>query len=326
MIIHVQVNESERLSKNMNGNPRVVAVSLGSNGFHLHSLEHIGGSFKPGSHLHEPVQIESFLDEQGEINNIGMARTLEAMDKFSTHLQEFSVEAVGAIATGTFRKAKNGQAVIEQAGERLGHPVRIISGREESLLCYTGIASVEGVSDQHRLVIDVGGASTELMIAREYTLEQFFSMDVGCVSLANRYLPDTNINTTQFDEAVRYARESVSPFADVLKATGWSEVMGCGGTVSSLFTLLHRNRLTGLGITSAALDRFQSMIVSDDQWATLADREVGPHRTRLLPAGAALLLAVFQVMEVERLKPVFSSVARGLLVQLARSVSPGNTR
>ena len=299
---------------------RIIAVvSLGSNGFHLHSVSVGGGMIKSLGHLHEPVQIESWVDKQGMIDGTGERRTMDAIDKFAGYLQNHPQDSVAAIATGTFRRAGNGEAVLDRAGRRLGFPIKALTGMEESRLCYTGIASAEGFVDHNRLVIDVGGASTELMIARQNTLECYFSLDIGCVSLSNEIFTTENIDERQLDDALERIREVFEPVVGPLKEQGWEEAMGCGGTVSSLYTFLHRHRMAAIAITGSSLERFRTALLESGSSIELTRKELGDGRARLMPAGATLLTAAFNLLGIEKMKPVFSSVAQGMIVELARS-------
>jgi exopolyphosphatase/guanosine-5'-triphosphate,3'-diphosphate pyrophosphatase len=192
---------------------------------------------------------------------------------------------------------------------------------DESRLCYTGIASAEGFVDHNRLVIDVGGASTELMIARQNELISFFSLDIGCVSLTNLGFMKEQIEESHFSDAIALVNKVIDPVAKPLKELGWSEVMGCGGTVSSLFTFLHRRRMTATALSASSLERFKTAVLEQQGSSLpLTQLEVGADRARLLPAGATLLMGIFQKLGIEKLKPVFSSVSQGLLVELARSL------
>jgi len=302
----------------LNSTLPVTVISLGSNGFHLLSAIRKGNSLEQTAHLHENVQVESHMDENGAISDIGVQRILDAIGRFSSHLQDNPQGIVGAIATASFRRANNSDSIIEQVSERLGYPVKVLSGQEEGLLCYLGIASSKGLSDHNRLVIDIGGGSTELMIAYQNRLVEFCSVDLGCVSLTKRVFKNGNISSQNLDEATSIAARILQPVVNSFLNHGWVEVMGCGGTISSIFAILQTRRLGGRFITTAGLEKFSEAVLEAGSAESLGKSIVDSSRIELLPAGLAILRAIYQQLGVEKTMPVFSSVGQGLLVDLAR--------
>jgi exopolyphosphatase/guanosine-5'-triphosphate,3'-diphosphate pyrophosphatase len=243
---------------------------------------------------------------------------LKVLGRFARYLKENPSARVAAIATGSFRKAGNTESFINAAGNKLGCRIQVLSGQDESLLCYMGIASAVGFSDQNRLVIDIGGGSTELIIAKKNEIIQYCSIDIGCVSLTRDLLGDKKIGRQNLEQAVQVVINTISPFTKRFMELGWHEVLGCGGTVSSLFAILQARRMGGRFITTAGLDRFTSKIFETGSATETAGSIVPADRIRLLPAGAAVLMGIYRQLEIEKIQPVFSSVNQGLLVELAR--------
>ena len=294
----------------------IIAVTLGSNGFHLFEMAEDQGKLETKNHLYENVQAESYLDDEAMFSDEGISAILSALRKFGNHVMLNPGCATAAIATGSFRRAKNAVTVIEAASQELGLPIKVLSGRDESLFCYLGIASSVGFADHNRLVLDVGGGSTELMIARKNVLEQFVSLDVGCVSLTRKAFGSGEIKESHFEDAVEIASDYFRPVARQLMNSGWDEAMGCGGTVSSLYAVLQRQRMAGRFITDAGLTRFENAVVEKGSALPLCEAVVQTDRSRVLPAGVCILSALFNVLGIEKLAPVFSSVGQGLVVQI----------
>jgi exopolyphosphatase/guanosine-5'-triphosphate,3'-diphosphate pyrophosphatase len=297
-------------------NPPIIAVTLGSNGFHLFEVGEDQGKLETKNHLYENVQAESYLDGEAMFSDDGIAAIMGALRKFGNHVMLNPGCATAAIATGSFRRGKNADVVIEAASQELGIPIRVLSGQDESLLCYLGIASRAGFAEHNRLVMDVGGGSTELMIARENVLERFFSLDIGCVSLTRMAFGVGEIKKSHFEDAMEIARECFKPISRQLTESGWDEVMGCGGTVSSLYSVLQVQRMAGRFITGAGLSRFENAVVEKGSALPLCEAIVQSDRSRVLPAGVCILSALFDVLGIEKLTPVFSSVGQGLVVQI----------
>ncbi len=296
----------------------VVAVTLGSNGFHLIELSEVDGKMKTTQHLYENVQAESFLNQDMCLDEKGAEAIIAAAGRFGKYLQDNTGSQVAAIATGTFRRAQNARRVLEQAGERLGVTIQVLRGRDESLLCYIGIASSAGLADHNRMVIDVGGGSTEIMIAQKNRLLDFASIDIGCVSLTREHFDGGEMGQSRFEQALNFTRQSFSPLAQRFSDLGWEEVMGCGGTVSSLFSVLQARRMGGRFITAAGLERFRHSVSDAGSPFSLCEGVVTRERASLLPAGSVILDAIYQEFGIEKLTPVFSSVAQGLLVELMK--------
>jgi exopolyphosphatase/guanosine-5'-triphosphate,3'-diphosphate pyrophosphatase len=297
-------------------NRPVVAVTLGSNGFHLLEVANVNGKLQSTQHLYENVQAESFLDESLTLTDEGVASILQAVKGFGEYLDNNSDTDVAAIATGTFRRAKNADTVIHAISEILGCPVKVLSGQDESLMCYTGIASASGFADYNRLVMDIGGGSTELMIAKKNTLIEFCSLDIGCVSLTKQAFASSTIQAENFESAVGYVKEVVSEHKPRFEALGWEEVMGCGGTTSSLFSVMQAKRMAGRFITNTSLDRFQNSVVESGSALPLCEEIVQAKRSLQLTAGMAIMKGIFEALGIEKLAPVFSSVGQGVVLQL----------
>ena len=318
-------------------NNRVIGITLGSNGFHLHDVElqqQIKGQEKPQEkpqeknqeqelttheHLYQAVQAQSYVNESGEISAKGIGHILIALENFAEYLKKHPDLKAGGIATGTFRQAKNSEDMMRLIDETLGFPVKLLSGQDESMLCYLGIASSEGFVNHNRLVIDIGGGSTELILAKQNQMIHFTSLDTGCVSLSERASITDTASQKEFDQAVIIAKQDIASETDKFKQLGWQEVMACGGTVSSLFALFQRNRYCGRFFTPASLQRFQAGLVESDSVTHLGGADLPIQRARVLPGGAALLLAIIETLEIEKVQPVFSSVGQGLIIQLLRS-------
>jgi len=299
----------------------VIAVTLGSNGFHLFDMRLEGQALQTTRHLYDNVQAESFVEKDGNISAEGMRVIAASLAKFSNYIQSNPGRVCGAIATGTFRRARNAEDVMTLAGNALGMEINRLSGQEEGLLCYMGIASSLGFVSHSRLVIDVGGGSTELMIVNQNQLIRFASLDVGCVSLTRRFFSTETLEDEHFSGATRQVREIVNAVAPGFLSQGWEEVLGCGGSVSSLFSVLQRNRMGGRSITLAGLGRFREAVVESGNPDNISLVAVPRERSRLLPAGASILDGIYQCLDVERMTPAFTSVGQGLIVSLFQKQS-----
>ena len=297
---------------------RVVAITLGSNGFHLMEVTAAGSKIEPGEHLYDAVQAESFVDGDDRISEQGRERILGAVVPFRSFLDRNPGLAVSAIATGTFRRTGNGSEVAAEVGESLGVPVQVLDGRDESLLSYIGMAGQIGLSGENRLVLDVGGGSTELIIAHENRLLEYISADLGCVSLTTRFFGD-GFSEQAFEQTREHCAGILEAEAEKLRALGWSEALACGGSISALFSVMQQRRLCARFITPASLDRFRERVLADGDPYALCDGIAPRSRSQTLPAAVALIQAINQVLGIEKIAPVFSSVAQGLIIRMLQA-------
>ena len=297
---------------------RVVAITLGSNGFHLVEMQSAGGRIEPGEHLYDAVQAESFVDHEDRISEAGRQRILAALASFRAFLDRNPGAPVSAIATGTFRRTANGAEVATEAAEVLGVPVQVLGGQDESLLSYIGMASQVGLSPDNRLVLDIGGGSTELIIARDNQLLEYVSLDLGCVSLTQRFF-EHEFTADAFTRTREHCAAILDRETRKLAALGWTETLACGGSISALFSVMQQRRLCGRFITPASLERFRERVVADGDPYTLCDGISPRSRSRTLPSAVGLIGAIIDTLGVEKIAPVFSSVVQGLIIRMLQS-------
>jgi exopolyphosphatase / guanosine-5'-triphosphate,3'-diphosphate pyrophosphatase len=298
----------------------IISISLGSNGFHLVGTIIDGQKLKRVSSLGRTVQIESFMDASGCISEEGIQRMLQVLEEYSSYLRSHPTSIVGAIATGTFRRARNRDEVIERANAGLGHSIQVLSGIDEGLLCYQGIAAVMGLSDENRLVIDIGGGSTEIMIAQSNRLSVFESLDIGCVSVTQQVFNSVNITQDNIDAATLQVDHYLCAVFDKFLQHNWHDVVFCGGSATALYSVLSTNRLCGRFLTKASTDRFFHHVLESGSADKICGSIVPADRTRLLPAGALMMQRLFDGLNIEKATAVASSATQGLTVSLAQKL------
>ena len=294
----------------------VIAITLGSNGFHLFDVQRDGNKLETNTHLYSAVQAETYINGDNELSESGIQHILTNLLPFAEYLEKHREKRVGVIATGTFRRAVNCKQVVTKGSEVLGVPINVISGRDESLLCYMGIASALGVAAHNRFVIDIGGGSTELMIARQNTLIEYVSLDLGCVSLTKQLFDHGGISVDSLQGASEAVQSILKPHRELFLEQGWQESLGCGGTVSSIYSVLQQKRMAARFITPASLDRFEQAVLESGSCKSVVGSMLPEQRIELLPAGYSILKGIITTFEIEKLLPAFSSVAQGFIVQL----------
>ena len=299
----------------------LAAVDLGSNSFRL-----LIGRVDPGAatpriealdSLKRTVRLAAGLREDGSLDAAAQARGIEALASFGERLRSFSPHAIRAVATNTLRVATNAERFLATAEAALGFPIEIISGHEEARLIYLGAAHSLPPDERGRLVIDIGGGSTECIIGQHFETRVLDSVAVGCVTLTQRYFADGTVNQASFDKAYAAARglfeESSGPFVDA----GWQHVVGTSGSVKALC------RIAQLDYGREALDRTALTAIAQALLAAgradaLALQGLKIDRQPVLAGGLAIMLAAFDEFGIDALHYCSGALRHGVLHDLLR--------
>src|SRR5262245_31274634 len=209
----------------------MAAVDLGSNSFHMVVARYSHGQLVILDRLREMVRLAAGLDEQGRLDKAVTSRALECLERFGQRLRDMHAESVRVVGTNTLRKAHRKQVFLERAREALGHPIEIISGIEEACLIYLGVTNTMPNEPGRRLVIDIGGGSTELIIGEGANALRLESLHMGCVSMSLDHFRDGKISEKRFKRARTAARLQVEPVQVGFRSEGWESAIGSSGTI-----------------------------------------------------------------------------------------------
>ncbi len=294
----------------------LAAVDLGSNSFRLEIGRVSGNQIYTLDALREPVRLAAGLTRDKTLDKESQARALETLDRFGERLRGFSRRQVRAVATNTFRVARNGEALLRSAEARLGFPIEVIAGREEARLIYFGVAHLLAPGNARRLVVDIGGGSTELIIGSGYSPEVLESIYIGCVSTSVKFFPAQEYDKSAFRQAELAARREIEVVSDAYRSRGWSEAIGSSGTARALAELLEANKLSEHGITRDALDRLRAVMIKAGRAGNLRLDGLKPDRVPVLAGGLAIMCAVFDELGVERMAVSDGALRTGVLYDL----------
>ncbi|MFO1436592.1 MAG: exopolyphosphatase, partial [Gammaproteobacteria bacterium] len=197
------------------------AVDLGSNSFHMIVAEVSDSRLKVIDKMREMVRLAGGLDEKGRLRDETMVKALECLRRFGQRLRGIPIGSVRAVGTNTLRRARNSGAFIARAEEALGHPIDIISGHEEARLIYLGVSHSIEDDNRTRLVVDIGGGSTELILGRQFDPQQMESLHMGCVGMSARYFPEGRITAEKMRAAEIAALQELEVIATDFKQRGW---------------------------------------------------------------------------------------------------------
>lgn len=295
----------------------IAAVDLGSNSFHMIVGELRHGQLVILDRLKETVRLAEGLSDSGELAAPAAARAVECLARFGQRLREVHVSNVRAAGTSTLRRANEESAFLAQAEEALGHPIEIISGLEEARLIYNGVVHSLPPNDGKRLVMDIGGGSTELILGRGAQPQRMESVHLGCVSTTERFFPAGKLTAAAFEAARRAARLELRPVKAFFRDTASIESIGTSGTI-----LATERVATELGIidthtlTQDALEKLIERVLEYDVIDDLKLNGLSERRAQVWPGGLAILAELISVLRVEKLAVSDGALREGLLYDL----------
>ncbi len=301
--------------------PRLFAVvDLGSNSFRLSVAKLVettaGFQFQTIDSLKEPVRLASGIAADGSLDAETLARANLALLKFSERLRSFKPEVVRAVATSTFRVAKNSDSLLHNAQRSLGFPIEIISGHEEARLIYSGAAHELIPDSKNRLVIDIGGGSTECIIGNNQEPLGLESALVGCVSISHKHFVDGNVTQKRFNDAYYKARSRFEVYAEQFKEIGWEYAVGTSGTVKAISQMCERHFNDPI-IQHKYLNKFREQLLEAGKIDALDMTGLKEDRRHVYGGGLAVMLAVFDEFDIQSMTYCNSALRHGLLYDLA---------
>src|SRR5690606_23510323 len=298
----------------------LAAVDLGSNSFRLSvgRVVLLDGSAQIYAidRLKEHVRLAAGLDANNVLDEDAIQRAITSLKRFGERIEGFHPNRVRAVATNTLRIAANAQEVLVRQEEALGFPIEIISGQEEARLIFTGITHELPPSPYRRLMIDIGGGSTEVIIGQEFRPLHMASLFMGCVSYTQRYFPDGRITEERMQQAIMAARREVETIARAYKKTGWQEAYGSSGTAKGLIAVLAETGMSKKGITRDGLEKLKAKLVRDGKVDFDTLPGLKPDRALVLAGGLAIMLAAFLELKIKVMLPGEGALRMGVLYDL----------
>lgn len=295
---------------------RLAAVDLGSNSFHIMIVEEMHGTWRTLDRRGQKVQLAAGLNEKGYLTQEAITRGIDCLREFGQRLQKMDASRVVVFATNALRAAKNRREFIDQAEEVLGYPVEVIAGREEARLVYLGVAHTLADDGGQRLVVDIGGGSTEFIIGERFEAKALESLHMGCVSYTKKFFPDGQITKKRFKEAVASAERELLNIKSQYKSIGWEESIGSSGTIRAVEQVIIGNGWTTEGISAEGLDKVAELCLSYDKITDLDIEGVKPDRRQVFIGGVAILQAIFKSLKLKTMKYSDGALREGALWDL----------
>jgi exopolyphosphatase/guanosine-5'-triphosphate,3'-diphosphate pyrophosphatase len=292
------------------------AVDLGSNTFHLAIARVAGDQIYPLDSMKETVRLASGLTDEKQLDAAAQDRALAALRRFSERLAGMPREAVRVVGTNALRVAKNAAPFLRRAEGVLGFPIEVVPGREEARLIYLGVVHSLPMSNENRLVVDIGGGSTECIIGQKLKPTTVESLYMGCVSYTRRFFPDGRIEKKALRQAQFAAREQVQAIAARFEKAGWKEAVGSSGTARSIAEVLARNDRASGGITAAGLEWLRAELVAAGDLRRLSIPGLREDRIPVIAGGVAIMSGVFDELRIDEMTVAEGALRDGVLWDL----------
>src|ERR1043166_1371507 len=304
----------------------LAAVDLGSNSFHLEIGRVVEHQIYPLDAVREVVRLGGGLTAEKRIDRATQAQALEALAKFAERLRGFARQRVRAVGTNALRVAKNASQFLREARAVLGFPIEVISGREEARLIYLGVAHALPASAQRRLVVDVGGGSTEFIIGTGLEPQLTESLYMGCLSYSLKYFGEGKIDKPRIKAAELAARQELAGILHAYRAAGWDEAVGSSGTARPLGHILRENGFAEEGLTREGLEKLRALLIKHERADPDKIGGLRPNRAPVLPGGVAIMKAVFDELGLEAMKVSEGALRHGVLYDLLGRVEHRDMR
>src|SRR5699024_2567060 len=305
----------------------LAAVDLGSNSFHLVVAEYTHGQLQLRKKIRQRTVMASGLDEQLQLDTTAMARGLQCLADFAALLNEEQPSLVRALGTNTLRVARNSKAFTDQAENVLGHPVETICGSEEARLIYLGASQAMANPEQCHLVVDIGGGSTELIVGAAGKPQLLHSLPLGCVVYRHRFFADDAITEQQFSHAYTAALAELLPLREAYLRLNWQTVVGTSGTAHTAVSVLHAMGLCPeREINKPGLLALRAHLLTLGNLQAIALPGLEPERASILPAGVAILLALFDAFSITSMHYAEGALREGILYDLLQRGTSADVR
>ncbi|REL31349.1 Ppx/GppA phosphatase family protein [Thalassotalea euphylliae] len=294
--------------------PLYAVIDLGSNSFHMLITRLVADGVQTVDKVKRKVRLASGLDEQLNLSEEAIGRGLECLSFFAERLQDIAPENIRIVATATLRIANNADHFLSRAQAVLKQPVRLLSGIEEAERIYLGVAHTSECSSR-KLVLDIGGASTEIIAGEDFDIHHAISLNMGCVTFNQQFFCAGHIDEAAFSKAIAEAKSHLLPYIAQYSDFNWQHVLGGSGTMQALAEILmHQNR--SAIVTLAFMQEVKAQLINAGQVEQINIGGLTSERSPVLASGLAILIALFETFEINALQLSSGALREGLLYEM----------
>lgn len=318
IISHLQLGLSPMFNlsrKDASLSRHIAAIDLGSNSFHMIIARWDDGQLILLDRLREPVRLGWGLEVDGGLQLDARNRAMECLEKFGECLREYPSRSVRIVGTKTLRSLTDARQFLADAEARLGHPVEIISGDEEARLVYLGVAHCIAPEAGNRIVIDIGGGSTEIILGRGVTPTIKESLSMGCVALTKRFFFDGRVTDKIIKKAHIACLQEIAPVIDTFVDSGWQEVLGASGTIKAVAKVCQVSGWSDGTITEDTLEKIVQLYRNHGS-TDLKVAGLSEDRQTVFLGGVLILQALFESLNLQRMLAADWALREGLLYDL----------
>ena len=291
----------------------LAAIDLGSNSFHMIVANMVDGNIVVVDRIRDSVRLAAGLDENRNITTVARNRALECLRQFGQRIQGLPEDAVSAVGTNTLRRARNSSDFLLAAHDALGYEIETITGLEEARLIYLGVAHSMAGAEGRRLVVDIGGGSTELILGEEFETIYRESLHMGCVSMSRKWFADGQLTVDAFKSARIQARLELRPVQGFYSRLGWQTAIGSSGTIKAIGRVSEQMGWSEAGITADSLKKIRKAMLAAGDISNLNLKGLSEERKPVFPGGVMVLSAVFDALKIEQMMVSDGSLREGLL-------------
>jgi len=294
----------------------LAAIDIGSNSFHMVVARFVLGQLRIVDRIKETVRLAEGLDGKGGLEPEAIERALECLSRFGQRIRTIPPQHVRAIATNTVRALKSPQIFLLPAEKALGHGIEVVAGREEARLIYLGVANGQPPREKRRLVMDIGGGSTEFIIGEGFEPLERESLQMGCVATTKRFFGDGVLSKKKWKEAQTEITAEFQQFSAAYRERGWQEVFGSSGTVKAIGEICTEMKLTQNVITEAALKQVREQLLQFDKIENIKLPGLPADRRPVIAGGLLILDAAFAELGIKRMHISDDALREGVLYDM----------
>ena len=294
--------------------PLYAAIDLGSNSFHMWIVRDIAGSVQTLAKIKRKVRLAAGLNSRNELSEEAMIRGWDCLSLFAERLQDISADKIRIVGTAALRTAVNADTFLAKASKILGHDIEIIPGEEEARIIYQGVAHTSGGCGK-RLVVDIGGASTEVIIGEGFDAKALTSLKCGCVTWLERYFKDRSLSAENFKAAIKAAKVALEPIIEPYRKLGWDCCVGASGTVQALQEIMLAQGMDEI-ITLSKLKRMQRQAMQYERLEDLDIEGLTLERALVFPSGLSILIAIFDMLDIKSMTLAGGALREGLVYEM----------
>ncbi|MET3131256.1 exopolyphosphatase/guanosine-5'-triphosphate,3'-diphosphate pyrophosphatase [Oxalobacteraceae bacterium GrIS 1.11] len=292
------------------------AVDLGSNSFRLHVGKHDGETIRVLKSVRDPIRLAAGLDANGNLSDAAMQAALVCLKNFRLMLAAYQLDAVRVVATSAMRVARNGAVFLPLAEQAIGYPIEIISGEEEGRLIYMGVANALALPGERRLVLDIGGGSTELILGSGQEIERVESFSIGTVKQSLSFFIGGHIDAPSFEAAILSARSHFEDAAPPYHPQHWHSAYGSSGTIRTIADIIARNRLGRGDLSGPSLAALKQRFIEFGHVGKIDMPGLRPDRASTIVGGLAILIGLVRELDIAVMAPIEAGLRMGVMWDL----------